>query len=368
VGYPVRTLVSLRELAWRPVLLSFLVARTVVVTALVLAEALPGTAPEGLLGWDANWYFLIALDGYDDLPREGHRFFPLLPMLGYILGFPLGENPGIALVLLSNACALAYAMLARQLALREGFDKCTADRVPWVVAFAPAAFVLAMGYTEALFGVLVCCVLMAIRGSHWWAAAAAGVLAGLLRPTGVVLAIPILFEALRRGVRGRQLVSRILAVVAPAAGLGCYLLWSWAAFGDPWRPLLIHTETGLRGGVLVNPLSAVGGVIDTLLGGPASQLAPLVHLPWIVLALILLYRGRRLLPGSYTAFAAAMVLIGLTAHDFASFERYASSAVPLLISGAALLQTRARRIAWLCVGVLALAGYAFASFVGLYVP
>jgi hypothetical protein len=369
VRYPVRALVSLRRVPWRPVLLSFVVARVVVVATLAVADAIPGTTREGLLVWDADWYLRIALDGYDGVPAEGHRFFPLLPMLGYVLGFPLGENPGIALVLLANVSALGYAMLARQVALREGFDERIADRVPWVVAFAPAAFVLVMGYTEALFGILVCCVLLAIRSERWWAAAGAGLLAGLLRPTGVVLVLPILIEALRPGAASwRERVARTAAVLGPLAGLGSFLLWSWVLFADPLRPLVTHTEPGLRGGVLLNPLAALGRVVNAMAGGSVGQLAPVVHLPWMVLALVLLYQGRRLLPASFTAFAAGMILLGVTAYDYASFERYASSAVPLLITGAVLLETPSRRRLWLVVGVVAMAGYSLAAFLRFYVP
>ncbi len=369
VRYPVRVLVSLRQLPWRPVLLSFLAARLVILVALWVSAAIPASTRDGLLGWDAGWYLRIAQDGYDGLPAEGHRFFPLLPILGYAFGVPLGDNPGLAMLLLTNASAIAYALLATRLAMREGLDQSAADRVPWVVAFAPAGFVLVMGYTEALFGVLVCAALLAARGRRWWLAAVAGALAGLLRPTGVVLVLPMLLEALGpRAVEGSERTARCAAVLAPIAGLASYLCWSWFRFGAPLDPLIAQTEPGLRGGLLLNPLDPIGRVFETMLGGPADQLAPVAHLPWVCLSVALLIVGRNRLSLSSFAFSAVMVLLGLTARDYASFERYASSAVPLLIVAASLLTTPARRIISLAIAALALTGYSIAAFLHLYVP
>lgn len=364
-------LAAAKALPWRPVLLSFLAARAVVLAALALSQLIPDQdRRDGLLGWDAGWYLQIAEDGYQGLPPEGRRFFPLLPLLARALGLPLGGHPGAALLLLANAGAIAYALLAHRIALRVGLGKPVADRVPWVIAFAPAGFVLAMGYTEALFGVLVCVVLLGARSRRWGWVAAAGLLAGTLRPTGVVLIVPIVLEAARHlpEARPREWLARAVAAAAPAIGLAAYLVWAGRAFGDPLEPLLVHTDPGLRGGVLRNPLATLGEAVASLRAGMFFEAAPLLHLLWAGLAVTLLVLGWRRLPLSYTAFSAALLVLGLTAQGFTSFERYAASAVPLLLVGAQLLSTPRRRVLAMSVGAVTLAGYATLAFIHAYVP
>ena len=58
----------------------------------------------------------------------------------------------------------------------------------WLLAVAPPAFVLVMGYTEALAGLLAVIVFYGIRSGRWWLAAGAGLLSGLCRPPGALRA------------------------------------------------------------------------------------------------------------------------------------------------------------------------------------
>ncbi|MCB1258812.1 MAG: hypothetical protein KDB33_00190, partial [Acidimicrobiales bacterium] len=77
----------------RRVAAPFVVARVLVALAWVLADAVaahdggprPHQLDEGLLTWDGTWYRDIAAGGYDAVPLEGIRFFPLYPLLGRVL-------------------------------------------------------------------------------------------------------------------------------------------------------------------------------------------------------------------------------------------------------------------------------------------
>ena len=62
---------------------------------------------QGLFAWDGAFYREIASQGYDALPDQALRFFPLYPLSGRGLGFLLGGNEGIALLLIANVAALA---------------------------------------------------------------------------------------------------------------------------------------------------------------------------------------------------------------------------------------------------------------------
>ncbi len=367
-----RALAVLRAQPWRPVLLSLLVARVVVLLALALAQLLHlhdgDLRTEGLLGWDARWYHLIAAQGYQALPEEALRFFPLLPLLVRGLAPLLLGSEGAALLLLGNAGALAFGLLLHRLVLREGLGTRVADRAVWAAALAPAAFVHVMGYTESLYGALVCGLLLAARGRRWALVALLGLAAGALRPPGVVLAAVVLTEAVRglRGVAPRELAGRALAVAAPVAGLASYLLWVRARYGDALLPFRAQVQPDLRGGAFVDPLPGVLGAVHGLLTGHLEGSG--LHVLWAGVAVGLLVVVRRSLPPSYAVLGGLTVLLGLTARSMTSFERYAGSAVPLLIAAAIVTASPRVRSVTLVVAPVLLGAYATMAFLHLYVP
>jgi hypothetical protein len=81
-----------------------------------------------------------------------------------------------------------------------------------------------------------------------------------------------------------------------------------------------------------------------------------------------LWTGRRLLPASYSAFAAAILLLALTARGFSSFERYAASALPLLLVAAVKLDTPRRRGVAVAGGGAVLLAYSFTALLHAYIP
>lgn len=324
--------------AWRPVLLSWLAARVVVLLALALADALPADRREDLLGWDADWYRRIADSGYQHLPPESVRFFPLLPLLARALA--LGSDAGWALLVLANGGAVVAGLLTHRLALREGLDQAAADRAVWALALAPAGYVLVMGYTEPLHLVLLAGVLLGLRDRRWWLVAGLGALSGALRPTGVVVAVPVLVEALcgLRGAGPGELARRAVAVAAPVAGLAAYLGWVGLVFGRPLLPFTVQQGAKLRGGTFVDPIPSLITAVRSPLGSQAA--GPLLHLPGIVVALGLLVVVARRLPRSHTAYTAATLVLALTAREVQSFDRYALSALPLALAAGLVLSTR----------------------------
>ena len=354
-------------------MLSWLTARLIVCSTLALARYVHrsthfGKHFEGALGWDADWYRRIATVGYAALPHEALRFFPLLPLLAHAIGALPGVTVGAALVVLSNGGALLYVLLLHRLAVREGLSAVAADRVVWIAALTPAAFVMVMGYAEPLSGVLGVGIALLVRARRWWPTVLPGVLAGALRPTGVVIAVFIAVEAVRclREVPAGELLARCCAIMSPFVGLGAYLVWVGVRFGQPLAPFIVQTNHKLRGGALVSPLPAARNAMHGLLSGQISTQAP--HLLWIVVALGLLVVCARRLPLSYAALAGTIIVLGATARDFQSFERYAAGAFPLLLSAAALSFTKAQATAAAAAAGGTLTAYTLLAALHLYVP
>jgi len=363
------------RLSRSPVVRAWLLSRVVVLAALLTARLIPGHRNASLLAWDASWYDTIAVHGYAASPAGAVRFFPALPLLARWSATVLTLSParswavGGMLIVIANAAALLYLALARRVALQAGLGARAADLVPAAVAFAPAGFVLVMGYTEPLFGVLLCVVLLGARGGRWLPCALAGLAAGALRPTGVLLCLPVAIEACRglRQVTLGGLTARLAAAGAPAAGLALYLGWAWQAYGDPLAPFRAQTVAGLRGGLVVDPLATLVAAGRTLVAGHPGTV--LIRVVWIGVALALLVVSARRLPASFTAFAAATLFLAVTAATFSSFERYAGSALPLLLAAAAVLADRPRlRLAAAIGAPLVLFGQSLLSFAWTYVP
>lgn len=352
--------------ALRPVLLSWLVARAVVLTALFAGELVGAGRREGLLGWDADWYRRIGNLGYGGVPREGVRFFPLLPLLARALS--LGRDTGPALLVVANAAALVAGLLVHRLALREGLGRTAASRAVWAVALAPAGYVLVMGYTEPLHLVLLAGLLLGLRDRRWLLVAVLGALSGALRPTGVVVGLPVLVEAVRglRSAPPAELARRAVAVVAPGVGLASYLLWSGVVLGDPLLPYTVQTGEKLRGGTLVNPLPSVWRDLQRPVGHWLS--GPGLHAPGLAAALVLLVVVARRLPLSHTAYTAAGLLLAVTSREVQSFDRYALSLVPLLLAAGTVLEPRRRALAAAVVSGLLLATSAALAFRHATVP
>jgi hypothetical protein len=340
------------------------------ITALAIADRLvPGLRPtqltEGLVAWDGTWYRDIAAHGYAALPEEGLRFFPLFPMLGRVLGFVTFGRVDVALVLIANICSLGFAVGVRRLVLLERNDPKLADRAVWMTALFPGAFVLAFGYAEALWLLAAVIVFWGIRSRSWWWAAAAGFVAGLSRPLGVVLAVPAALELARHwGTATRQERLRAgFAVVAPVLGSLSYLLWVGRSFGNMWLPFTVQSD--LRGET-VDPISRLWEGLSQMVG--PERLGDGLHIPFAIAFLALLVVTFRRWPVSYGVFSALVLIAAIGSENLNSLERYGLNAFPLAMSLAFVCRnprfdTAVRSV--LSGGVVALACMAW---LGAYVP
>jgi hypothetical protein len=369
----------------REALLPFAVARVIVAGALGLAHfivdrthpSVPGVAARvhaGLLGWDAGWYETIARHGYGPLGRESLRFFPLVPLVTHALAWLPGLGDGPALVLLANAGALAATAMLYILTRRETGDGRVARRALWVLSLLPAAFVLVMGYAESVLLVLAIGCFLALRPPagerttrpHFAVAGVLAFAAALTRPIGVLLALAIAAEVVRRWQRlGRgERVAGLAAVAAPFVGLLAFLAWSKHTVGDWLAPLRVQLQSSHHGGLsdpFVTLYHDATGVLHQHVGTA-------LHVPWVLLALALLIVCWRRLPAPYTLFTAAVLAVAAAGTNLDSFERYALGAFPLSIAAALVLtETQLERtvVALLSTG---LAGYALLAFLNIFVP
>ena len=323
------------------------------------------TVRQGLLAWDGAFYADIAQHGYGALSRPALRFFPLTPLLGRAVGW-VGVGPRVGIVIVANAAALPASTLLVLLVRSEGFASGVARRSAWLLALAPSAFVLVLGYAEAVFLALAIGIFLAARRRRWLVVVVLGVLAGTSRPSGFIVALPIAIEAVRT-VRAAPVTERLRALAAtasPFVGAALYLAWVGDRFGDALLPFRVQTRANLKGS-FTNPLSSITDAVDGLFHG---HIGTGLHVPWMIVVVVLVILAFRRLPASYGAFAAVSVASAVTSANLDSFERYALGAFPIVIVVASLLTDRRWAIAAIATSSVVMTAYATLAFAHAYVP
>lgn len=340
------------------------VAAAYIVTTAVInrLEPPPDFAPasDGLLAWDGRWYEAIAAGGYADAADPALRFFPLWPLLGRVASWFPGVDASVALVVMANVAALVAGVLLHRLVVEETGDQRLARRSVRLLALAPPSFVLVLAYSEALYLALAFSVFLLGSHQRWWAAAAAGYLAGLTRPVGGLLALPV--AALAWPERSQRRVGAVAASAAPLAGAATFLLWAEAALDDVSAPL--DRQRDLRGD-LVDPVSRL---VRGAWRGARGDTGELLHFVAAVALIALAVVAARKLSRPMALYAVPSLALLLAAENLNSLERYALSAFPLVIAAAMVSRHR-----WLDRWIVGAAGAGMVcltilAFHGVYVP
>ncbi|PVE92267.1 hypothetical protein [Microbacterium sp. TPD7012] len=234
----------------------YLVAR-VVTTGFFLAAASVSTslsrfgADAGLidfvLGWDAQWYWLVAESGYPaelpltdsgDVAENAWAFMPVFAYAAKALGFVFGSWGAGAFLLSFVAGYLACLALHRLLRDRIGASAAT-----WAVVFfaaGPLAAMFQVGYAETLFLLLLFLALDAMtRRRYAWLYVLIPVMA-FTRPGILAFALYIGLHGIVRWVRRRDdpltgvEIAHIVALGALATATGfAWQLLAGIVTGDP---------------------------------------------------------------------------------------------------------------------------------------
>jgi len=364
------------------------VARLIVLSTFALVDR-----PSPLV-WDAAWYHDLGVRGYGPYGSEGSRFFPLLPA-AVAVGSGLGVPVRLWQLAVCWVAALFFAAGLVRLTVRETGDEKAGHRVAWLIQLVPGANVLALGYSEALAGLLAVLYFLALRSPLGprspravGGGVAAGVLSGLARPTGPLLALAGLVEAVRSvregakdrgkddrgkdkgrggdkgqggrgsqgeggdrgGAKGRGAArwGLWLVALAPLVGTGGYLAWAWWAFGDPLTPYRVHPVPGLH--------EAPG---ELLLRPPSDSYPWALILALLVATGVALYLCGRRLPFAYLAWAVPMVGVAVIAGGLPSLPRLLAAVFPLWMAVAVVV--RDLRL-WLTVMTASLVGFTWVAW------
>ena len=342
-----------------------LITGLAVIASIVLGRpefALDPSVPESfsLLGsWDTTWYLDIAHRGYAfDVGQVGQvftnvAFFPLLPMIMWA-AISLGLNPFWVSLVVGNGMFLV-ALVSLFAITKARFGHVMAVRSTWVLALAPPAIAASMAYTEGIaLGLAIGAAYLAWRQRFVWAGFVAA-FAVLIRPTGVIVLVPVLMLAWAAGSEGRW--RRLITAAIPTAVIGLSYLTVMQVRQGGWDlPLKAQAAWG-RGQLGVGLLSllpdklgkAVGGVFggemlgsrDLLGKQTLSQLSGLTAGDWsavvrdllfgILYAVLLsaLWRKEGGLKSPWVLYSFLMLIVPLSSGTVTSLARLGLMAWPL---------------------------------------
>jgi hypothetical protein len=200
-----------------------------------------------VLGWDAQWYWLVAWEGYPHalpLTDAGHvaenawAFMPVYAYAAQVVGLPFGSWGAGALLI--SLVAGFFACVALHRLLR---DRIGGSAALWAVTFfawGPLAALFQVGYAESLFILLLLVALdLVVRRRYGWLYLVIPVMA-FTRPGILAFALYLGLHGILRWVRRRRepLSPRDIVHIVALGALATVVGFAWQVIagivtGDP---------------------------------------------------------------------------------------------------------------------------------------
>jgi hypothetical protein len=191
-----------------------------------------------LVRWDSEWYAAIVSHGYrysDDPSLAGPTvFYPLYPLVSYLIKSLFGTDDFVALLLVANIASLFAALLMTKFVRDELGDEIALLSLAFF-CFFPSSLFLSAGYTESLYLVFVLLSFILMSREKFASAAAMAGLSLGTRSIGIVMIPVILWEIGRGNILPwpRLLLKMALCGLLAASGLLVYMAYLGIAFGHP---------------------------------------------------------------------------------------------------------------------------------------
>lgn len=297
--------------------------------------------------FDAQHYLSIAENGYR---TEGDArlllvFFPFYPLLIRLLGGLVG-NYLVSGLIVSNLCFVLAGFVLYELILPD-YGRETAIRTVKFLCLTPATVLFSAPMSDSLFLLISVLTVYLTRKKRYVCASVTGFFAALTRLPGVLLVIPVLFEAISdwssvwyAGVTEDtkttlKRVGQILSVLIIPLGFGVYLFINRNLTGD-WFRFLEYQQSNWHQGMgwffstaeyqTRYAIDALSEDITDLFGLWLPNLLAVFGSLTLVTATV-----KKLRPG-YTAYFIAYFLVTVGATWLLSAPRYMAAAFPVLLA------------------------------------
>lgn len=342
--------------------------------------------------FDAGWYLIIGLYGYDYQTAISAGWFPLYSAAIHLVTLVVGADQAfwVALALSNIASLFAFIGLGLLGTYEAGGAEETMGLVTITAAY-PLAFYLFAPFSEGFFLAFAVFALYFARIGCWWQAAICAFFAGLTRPTAVALVLPFAWEYGRqhglwqlsrwRAGGWRTLLTRraaamgALAVAAVPIAIGTYMLFLKIRYGGAL--LYQHAQANAHGHVNVSILTTANLLLHRFINPPAAPVPRLffyIDAGSLIVFTILALAGVRRLPFMYTLYMfttiylLASVPVPHHPQVVTSSARYMIGSIPVFL----LLSWWAKRRPWLEMllvggGFLIQALFAIAYLYGFFI-
>lgn len=361
--------------AWGPFIASRLL---VFIAAYVAVSAIGFDTPPPFRGmrndlldlyarWDAGWYVGIARAGYQDRFTPSRQnaiaFFPGFPLILRAVGILLHVNLWVAGIVVTIAGFLAALVYVYRLA-RLDLPPVQARTSVLLLAFYPFAFCYSAILTEGLFLLAATGAFYHFRRREWWQAAFFGLTAGLLRPNGFLLSVPLglvaltLFARSRGWIRGGvspgpapgwpAFLGQLATAAAPVAGMLAYALYVRSLLGNPFAWVEAQQAWGRETALLFALIDARADMIASqgVLSYTRMFTAEVVEAAAAVFALCAVWPIVRRFGLAYGVFVALSVIPPLVSMGPVSLGRYTAPLFPIFLWLAAAVPDE-RRPYWI---------------------
>ena len=242
--------------------------------------------------YDASWYARIAVWGYMGGDAKV-AFNPGFPALTAVIFWPLAwalhvvratspTEPQVKQLAAASTVVAANLALVLALALLWKLYRDRLGRVATALGIgflltSPGALFLSIGYSESLFLALVAATFLLVERRRFGAAGLMAGVACLARPTGVLLALPLLVAwVLAPAPRSWRAAG--IGTAGFIAGALAFPAFLGFVFGNPF--LQAVTEKAGWGRQLTNPVGTVTDLVQTVyrcvstLGGSSTGIRP----------------------------------------------------------------------------------------------
>lgn len=277
------------------------------------AAAVPGTPLFPFFSWDYGWYEGVAFHGYPALASRVYAFFPLWPWLLRASGsVPDWQVAGALTVAASGLSFLGVA---------AGDPARRPRQAALALACWPGSFALLLAYPDGLALAAAAWAAALFLRERPLAAAPLGAAAALLRPNGVLIALPLALLSRGRGADYK------LAAAAPVAAAAAVEVFFWQRSGDVGAFFHAQRLWGRRGP------SGIGHWAGHVWGLFEAHTAPVALAVVVGCAVVVLaWRRFGLLPTIVVAYACAVPVLLAATQSLQGFTDTARCALilPLL--------------------------------------
>ena len=317
--------------------------------------------------WDACWYSKIAAYGYE-AGVSSTTFFPLLPAFMGSLGSLTGGNVALAGMLV-NAVAFIIALTGLYQLVAADTDSGVARRTVLYTSIFPAAFFFLAPFTESLFLAAAVWAIAGARRGRWDIALVAGVAAGFARPQGLLLVLPLGWEAVRTLLARRRAagswrlqpgdLAPLPIALAPALAYVAFIAFTALIAGKSYFDA--HQDWGST--VVTMPWDLATSALSYALSHHAPVVA--VNVGLLGLFALLTLAGIRRLPLSYTLYTVPQLWLTTTQQTvwpLMSTARYLAVLFPCFVVLAIVGRNERLHTVWSVLSLLLL-GYLASMFI-----